>query len=81
MRTTLNFDPRALSAAKALAAAREASLGEVVSELVLEAVARREKRATPATSSGFPIFAPSAKAARQHRFGLAEVEAGLLDEH
>jgi hypothetical protein len=80
MRTTLNVDPRALVAAKALAAARGAALGDIVSELVLEAVAQREKKALAKTASGFPVFTTSEKSkSGKHRFGLEEVEAGLED--
>lgn len=53
MRTTLSLDPEILAAAKQIAAARNTSLGEVISELArrgLEARGRVSRRA------GFPVF-------------------------
>jgi hypothetical protein len=53
VRTTLSLDPDVLAAAKQIAATRDASLGEVISEL-----ARRGLKARAQTSrrSGFPVF-------------------------
>lgn len=52
MRTTLNLKPEAASLARELAALQGRPLGDVVSDLVLEA-ARRPRRPTKARN-GFP---------------------------
>lgn len=55
MRTTLDIDPAVLTAARALAAQSQVSLGAAVSELAL-----RGLRPTPtANRSGFPILMPT----------------------
>jgi len=61
MRTTLNLDPDIVAVARKLASAREQSLGEVISELARNGLARPPRRATR-RSSGFPVFTVSADA-------------------
>jgi hypothetical protein len=55
MRTTIDLAPELLAAAKQLAAAREQSLGTVISELALQALRTRAEKPTT-NRSGFPIF-------------------------
>lgn len=55
MRTTLSIDDDALEAARKLAAARNQSLGEVVSELMRRGLAAR--RTYPSARQGMPAFA------------------------
>ena len=60
MRTTLNIDPIVLNAAKRLAAARSASVGEIISELA-HAGLLAQGQTSLKRKSGFPVFsAPSA---------------------
>lgn len=61
MRTTLKLDAEVLNAARKLAAARDISLGEMISELArrgLEAAAPTARR-----KSGFPVFKVNPNAA------------------
>ncbi len=53
MRTTLNIDDDLIEAAKALASARDASLGSVLSELVRRGL---EAEVAARTNNGFPVF-------------------------
>jgi len=53
MRTTLSLDPDVLAAAKQIAATRDVSLGEVISELVRRGL---ETRARASRRSRFPVF-------------------------
>ena len=54
MRTTLNLDAALIGIARRLAAARQRSIGEVISELALEGLKRT---AAPArTRNGVPLF-------------------------
>ena len=53
MRTTLNLDPEILAAARRLAAAREESIGEVISQLARKGLAA-DTRAI--AKHGFPVF-------------------------
>lgn len=53
MRTTLDIDPKALEAARQLAAHRGQSLGAAVSELILKGL---QNEARLARRSGFPVF-------------------------
>jgi hypothetical protein len=55
MRTTLSIDDDALAAARKLAAARNQSLGEVVSELMRRGLAAR--RTYTSVEHGLPVFA------------------------
>lgn len=54
IRTTLALDAEVLAAARRLAAAREVSLGRVISELARQGLQVAVK---PATRRGFPVFA------------------------
>jgi 4'-phosphopantetheinyl transferase EntD len=56
MRTTLDLDPTALSAARAKAKAEHISLGRAVSELVLAAL-KSPQSPHSTTASGFPVLA------------------------
>ena len=53
MRTTLSLDPEVLAAARQIAAARNASLGEVISELARRGL---EARSQTSRRAGFPVF-------------------------
>lgn len=53
MRTTLQIDDEAYRAAKALAEAKQVSLGSAVSELILRGL---RPAAPPIRKAGFPIF-------------------------
>jgi len=53
MRTTLSLDPDVLAAAKQIAASRDVSLGEVISELVRRGL---ETRGRSGRRAGFPVF-------------------------
>lgn len=53
MRTTLSLDPEVLAAARQIAAARDTSLGEVISELARRGL---EARAQVGRRAGFPVF-------------------------
>lgn len=55
MRTTLSIDDRALEAARKLAAARNQSLGRVVSDLVMRGLAVRADY-PGRDDDGFPVF-------------------------
>lgn len=61
MRTTLNIDPAVLSAAKRLAAARSASVGEIISELAHAGLVA-QRQASFKLKSGFPVFTAPAGA-------------------
>ena len=54
MRTTVAIDDDVLDAARKLAAARDQSLGQVVSELMRRGLALRTNH--PADKGGFPTF-------------------------
>ncbi len=54
MRTTLSLDDDAVEAARKLAAARNQSLGRVVSDLMRQGLTAR--RAYPVTDDDFPVF-------------------------
>ncbi|CAN5334597.1 antitoxin [soil metagenome] len=54
MRTTLSIDDEALAAARKLAAARNQSLGQVVSDLMRRGLAARTAYAP--NEDGFPVF-------------------------
>ena len=56
MRTTLNIDPILLNAAKRLAAARSASVGDIISELAHAGLVAKSQ-ASLKRKSGFPVFA------------------------
>ena len=56
MRTTLNLDSDLLKAAKRLAAARSASVGDIISELAHAGLAA-QNQASIKRKNGFPVFA------------------------
>jgi hypothetical protein len=60
MRTTVNMDDDVLLAAKELAALTGRTLGEVLSALARQALARREEETT--VRNGVPILEPTAEA-------------------
>lgn len=77
MRTTVNLKTNAMLPAKAIAAANGMPLGDVISELIMEGLAARQRTSQPSPASavaGLPVFA-HAKGARV--FGLADVERAL----
>lgn len=77
MRTTVNFKTNALLPAKAIAAANGMPLGDVISELIMEGLAARQRKSQPSPASavaGLPVLA-HAKGARV--FGLEDVERAL----
>lgn len=55
MRTTLDLDPELLNAAKRIAAARDESVGKVVSDLALQAL-RSSRESSSTSRGGFPTF-------------------------
>ena len=74
MRTTLNLDDDVIETARALASQKRKSLGEVVSELIRQAVQPTAKSA--AERNGIPLF----PVARGARMVTPEIVAELLDE-
>lgn len=77
MRTTINLKSNALLPAKAIAGAHRMPLGDVISDLVIEGLAARQRRSQPSPASaviGLPVLA-HAKGARV--FGLVDVERAL----
>ncbi|MGE3311992.1 MAG: CopG family transcriptional regulator [Limisphaerales bacterium] len=73
MRTTLNLHPDAFQAAKAKAAHENVSLGQAVSELILQAIRPTSASSRRGTSDG--IFRSGSGV-----YGSAEVEEALDDE-
>jgi len=53
MRTTLSLDPEILAAARQIAADRNASVGEIISELARRGL---EARGQVSRRAGFPVF-------------------------
>ena len=53
MRTTLNLDPEALAKARLLSKQRGIPLGEIISELILQALRPRKN---PPLRNGVPVF-------------------------
>lgn len=77
MRTTLNLSAHALLPSKAIAAARGMPLGDVISDLVIEGLAARQRKSQPSPASavaGLPVLGHT-KGARV--FGLEDVERAL----
>ena len=77
MRTTINLKISAMLPAKAIASANRMPLGDVISELVIEGLAARQRKSQPSPASevvGLPVLA-HAKGARV--FGLDDVERAL----
>lgn len=56
MRTTLDLDDSVLAAAREIAEAGRCSVGEVVSELIREALQNRARNQRLATRSGVPLL-------------------------
>ncbi len=63
MRTTLELDDDILQVARQLAAQRGMSMGQVISELVRQALA---PKAAPRVRNGVPLFVPKAGAKQPH---------------
>ena len=77
MRTTINLKTSAMLPAKAMAAANRVPLGDVISELIIEGLAARQRKSKPSPANlvvGLPVLA-HAKGARV--FGLEAVERAL----
>ena len=77
MRTTINLKTSAMLPAKAMAAANRVPLGDVISDLVIEGLAARQRKSQPSPANtvlGLPVLA-HAKGARV--FGLDDVERAL----
>ena len=77
MRTTVNLKTNAMLPAKAIAAANGMPLGDVISELIMEGLAARQRTSQPSPASavaGLPVLA-HAKGAQV--FGLEDVERAL----
>ena len=63
MRTTLAIDDDVLAAAKALAAQRKRSLGEIISELARDALRQTRGVESDGERNGIPLLSPGANKA------------------
>lgn len=62
MRTTLDISEDVLFAAKEMAARKNLSMGEVISELARSSLRSKTKPASAGLRNGFPILAPTGQA-------------------
>lgn len=77
MRTTINLKTSAMLPARAMAAANRVPLGDVISDLVIEGLAARQRKSRPPRARAIPGLPVLAHAKGARVFGLEDVERAL----